>query len=144
MIILQYGLNVVSPEVYDYTYYKKQMKIVISYLKKQFPQAGFLLLSVGDRDFRSDDGSYRTMPEIKYFIEQQREIAIENNIAFWNMFEAMGGEDSMYDLVHSDPAKANLDYTHINFRGGRFIAKKLFESLIHGKSSFEKGEVYAE
>lgn len=144
LIILQYGLNIVAPEVYDYTYYKIRMRKVINYLKSQFPQAGFLLLSVGDRDYRAEDGNYRTMPEIKYFLEMQREIAIENNIAFWNMFEAMGGEDSMYDLVHDDPSKANYDYTHINFRGGRFIARKLFDSILYGKKSFDKGEVYAD
>ena len=119
------------------------MNKVISYLKECFPQAGILLLSVGDRDYKADDGTYQTMPEIKYFLKIQRQIAKDNKIAFWNMFEAMGGESSMYDLVHDEPAKANFDYTHINFRGGRFLAKKLFESIKRGKSDFEKGEVYA-
>lgn len=142
LIILQYGLNVVSNKVYDYNYYRLTMNKVISYLKKSFPQAGILLLSVGDRDYKADDGSYKTMPEIKYFLNMQRQIAKDNKIAFWNMFEAMGGEDSMYDLVHDNPAKANFDYTHINFRGGRFIARKLFESIKQGSSDFEKGEIY--
>mgnify|MGYP001176808102 FL=1 len=143
LIVLQYGLNVVSKKVYDYNYYRVRMNKVISYLKECFPQAGILLLSVGDRDYKADDGTYQTMPEIKYFLKIQRQIAKDNKIAFWNMFEAMGGESSMYDLVHDEPAKANFDYTHINFRGGRFLAKKLFESIKRGKSDFEKGEVYA-
>lgn len=142
LVVLQYGLNIVSPGVFDYNYYRVRMKQVISYLKDQFPQAGILLLSVGDRDHKNENGVYTTMPEIKYFIQIQRQIAKENNIAFWNMFEAMGGEDSMKGFVNAQPAKANLDYTHINFRGGRVIAKKLFESLKLGKSGHDKGEIY--
>ena len=142
LIVLQYGLNIVAPDVFDYNYYRVRMKQVISYLKENFPQAGILLLGVGDRDYKNENGVYTTMPEIRYFIQIQRQIAKENHIAFWNMFEAMGGEDSMKDFVNSQPAKANLDYTHINFRGGRAIAKKLLESLKLGKANYDKGEVY--
>ena len=143
LIILQYGLNVVADGVYDYNYYRIQMNKVIAYLKKCFPNTGFLLLSVGDRDYKTADGTYETMPEIKYFLQIQRQIAKDCKIAFWNMFEAMGGENSMYDLVHDNPSKANYDYTHINFRGGRFMAKKLFESIVDGKIKYNKGEIYA-
>ena len=118
------------------------MKKVITYLKEVFPNSGILLVSVGDRDYKNKEGKYTTMPELKYFLDIQRQIAKENNIAFWNMFEAMGGFNSMKTYVDSSPAKANLDYTHINFRGGRAIAKKLMESLTQGVKDFENGEIY--
>lgn len=144
LIILQYGLNVVAKNVNNYDYYKKGLTKVISYLKKSFPQAGFLIVSVGDRNAKGDDGNYHTMPEIESFIKVQKAIAKENNIAFWNLFEAMGGEDSMVDLVKSKPAKANLDYTHINFIGGKFLGEKLYEALVDGKNNFDNLEIYVE
>lgn len=142
LIVLQYGLNVLSTEVYDYNYYRLVMKKVITYLKEVFPNSGILLVSVGDRDYKNTEGKYTTMPELKYFLDIQRQIAKENNIAFWNMFEAMGGLNSMKSYVDSSPAKANLDYTHINFRGGKAIAKKLMESLTQGVKDFENSEIY--
>lgn len=142
LIVLEYGLNVVAKKVHNYDYYRKGLTRVIKYLKQCFPNAGFLIVSVGDRDMKDSNGDFRTMPEILDFIETQRDIARENHIAFWNMFEAMGGEDSMVDLVNSKPAKANLDYTHINFIGGRFIAGKLYEALLDGKEKYDKGEIY--
>ncbi len=143
LIIIQYGLNVVAKGVYDYNYYRAQMNKVIAYLKECFPHTSFLILSVGDRDYKTRTGSYETMPEIKYFLQMQRQIAKDNKIAFWNMFEAMGGERSMYKLVHDSPSKANYDYTHINFRGGRFLAKKLFDSILDGKKNYDNSSDYA-
>lgn len=54
----------------------------------------------------------------------------------------MGGEGSMAGLVHQKPALANYDYTHINFRGGKYIANLLFETLVYGKEQYEKQKAY--
>ena len=58
------------------------------------------------------------------------------------MFEAMGGEGSMANLVHAKPSLANYDYTHINFRGGKHLAKILFEALMYDKEQYEKRKAY--
>ena len=119
LVILQYGLNVATQRGYNYDNYQKGLLTAIEHLKECFPQAGFLLLSVGDRDYKTDTGELRTMPGVKNLIRYQQNIAAESGIAFWNMFEAMGGEGSMAKLVHAKPSMANYDYTHINFRGGK-------------------------
>ena len=76
-----------------------------------------MLLSVGDRDYKTEDGELRTMPGVKNLIRYQQNIAAESGIAFWNMFEAMGGEGSMANLVHAKPSMANYDYTHNQLPG---------------------------
>ena len=50
------------------------------------------------------------------------------------MYEAMGGEGSIVDMVNSKPSMANYDYTHINFRGGKHLAGILFETLMKKKN----------
>ena len=35
---------------------------------------------------------------------------------------------------------ANLDYTHINFKGGKHLAGILFETLMYGKEQYERTE----
>ena len=49
LVILQYGLNVATQRGYNYDNYQKGLLTAIEHLKECFPQAGFLLLSVGDR-----------------------------------------------------------------------------------------------
>lgn len=144
LIILQYGLNVATQRGKNYDKYKKGMLAALEHLKKSFPQAGFLLLSVGDRDYKTETGELRTMPGVKNLIRYQQTIAAEGNIAFWNMFEAMGGNESMVKLVHAKPSKANYDYTHINFRGGEYLAGLLYETLVYGKEQYDRRKEYDE
>ncbi len=142
LIILEYGLNIATQRGSNYDGYQKGLLSVIEHLKECFPQAGFLLLSVGDRNYRSSDGTLRTMPGVKNLIRYQEYIAAESGIAFWNMFEAMGGEGSINRLVQAKPSMANYDYTHINFRGGKHIATMLYETLMYGKEQYDKRRAY--
>ena len=142
LIILEYGLNVATERGRNYDNYQKGLLTAINHLKECFPQAGILLLSVGDRDYKTENGDLRTMPGVKNLIRYQQNIAAESNIAFWNMFEAMGGEGSMAKMVHAKPSMANYDYTHINFRGGKHLAGLLYETLIYGKEKYDRRRSY--
>ena len=122
--------------------HQKGLLTAIEHLKECFPQAGILLLSVGDRDSKNENGELRTMPGVKNLIRYQQNIAAESGIAFWNMFEAMGGEGSMAKLVHAKPSMANYDYTHINFRGGKHLAGLLYETMIYGKEQYDRRRAY--
>jgi hypothetical protein len=144
LIVLEYGLNVATERGRNYDKYQKGLLTAIEHLKNCFPQAGVLLLSVGDRDYKDDEGELRTMPGVKNLVRYQQHTAALSGIAFWSMFEAMGGEESMATLVHAKPAMANLDYTHINFRGGRFLAGLLYETLIYGKEQYDRRKAYEE
>lgn len=142
LIILEYGLNVATQRGRNYDNYQKGLLSAIEHLKNCFPQAGILLLSVGDRNYKNENGDLRTMPGVKNLIRYQQSIAAQSGIAFWNMFEAMGGEGSMAKLVHAKPSMANYDYTHINFRGGKHLAGLLYETMIYGKEQYDRRRAY--
>ncbi|TWP30422.1 hypothetical protein ETU08_04825 [Apibacter muscae] len=129
LVILQYGINAVNEKTKDLSWYTRMMNKVVAEVKEAYPQAAILLVGVGDRS-RKINGQYKTMPTIKLMIDAQRSVAAENKIAFWNMYEAMGGENSMVNYVKSKPPKANLDYTHLNFLGGKEIGSSLYKSLL--------------
>lgn len=142
LIILQYGLNVAFEGGKNYSYYKEGMKPVIRNFKSAFPEASILIVSIGDRETKDEEGNLRTMPGLTNLIKNQQALAIEMNVAFWNLYNAMGGEGSIVDMVNSKPSKANYDYTHINFYGGRHIANLLFEALMYDKEQYEKRKAY--
>jgi len=78
------------------------------------------------------------MPVIPLLIQAQERIAFDNKLLFWNMFEAMGGENSMALFANSKPALANKDYTHLNFAGGRKVGLAFARSFIHEVDQYEK------
>lgn len=137
LIFLQYGLNVIREDSSRYGWYAKKMIKVIEKLKKDFPKASFVLLSVSDRSTNTD-GSYRTARGIPALRNTQRYIAKETGIVFWDLYEAMGGEDSMVKFVSSQPALAAKDYTHLTFKGGKKLAGSLVKSLLHELEEYEK------
>ena len=141
LVVLMYGLNVATSRGYNYDSYKRSMSRAIEKLKRNMPGTGFLIIGVGDREERVD-GQFRTMKGVKNLVRYQQAIAADNGIAFWNLYEAMGGEGSIVKMVNAKPSEANLDYTHINFRGGRKLAKIFFETLQYGKERYERRKAY--
>lgn len=137
LIILMYGLNAITPEITNYAGYKERMCEVIDHLKRNCPSSGILVVSVGDRCERRD-GEMRTMRGVLAMVKYQRLIAAESGVAFWSMFDAMGGEGSIVKMVESSPREANGDYTHINFLGGRRLAGYFYNALLKGEDEYNK------
>jgi hypothetical protein len=137
LIILQYGLNVMSANRINYSTYQKGMQETVEHLKKCFPRSSILLLSVGDRSMKRD-GEYVTMPGVPAMVSCQQAVCAETGIVFWNLFEAMGGNGSMVKMVKTEPSKASKDYTHLNFEGGKYLGEILFKSIMFEKKRYDK------
>jgi hypothetical protein len=137
LIILQFGLNLVVSEKLNYPAYVKRMVTVINGLKESFPNASFLLLSVSDRS-ENINGEFKTMTSVPTMRDAQRLIAQQSGIAFWDMYEAMGGEGSMTKWTESKPPLGARDYTHLTFRGGRKLAGSLVKSLLYESEKHDK------
>lgn len=138
LIILHYGLNVASPKMSDYSYYTKRFVKTVNHLKSVYPEASILVIGVGDRDAKDEYGELHTMKGVKELLYYQRKMAAEMHVAFWNLYDAMGGDGSMARMA--EKKQANLDYTHINFAGGKHIARLLFDVMMNGKENFDKRE----
>jgi hypothetical protein len=137
LIVLQYGLNVVSEEVLNYGWYRTRMIGVVRHIQQCFPDTDILLMGVSDRAYQSDD-SFETMPAVLALLHAQRQIAKSTGITFWNTFGAMGGVNSMTRFVENN--WASKDYTHLSFRGGREIAKAFYEALMLEKEFYDKAD----
>lgn len=137
LIILEYGLNAVNSKVTDYSWYERGMQRVINHLKECFPGASILLISVGDKGYRVND-RYETDPAVPLFVDVQMRMAEENNLAFWSLYNAMGGNGSMVKWVEGDTALASKDYTHFNLRGAHKVGKLLFNKLMTEYNDYNK------
>jgi hypothetical protein len=129
LVIVHYGVNVVNHKLKDYNWYEKGMVAVVNHLKTAFPGASVLVISTGDKGYRQN-GKITTDPAVPLVVEAEKNVAAKTNSAFWNLYEAMGGYESMGKWVDGDTAYANKDYTHFNFRGARRVGKLLYDKLI--------------
>lgn len=137
LVILHYGLNVVSPNVTDFSWYQRGMTNVVEHLKSSFKNASFLLVSVSDKSY-NNNGTFETDPSVPLIVQAQRKVAENEGIAFWNLYSAMGGYNSMVEWATADTALANKDFTHFNFRGARKVGTLLYEDLMAKYNEYNK------
>lgn len=137
LVVLAYGLNVASDKAENYDWYIKSMNKVLPMIKRAFPNSSILLIGCSDRGAKVE-ADFKTMPMLKEFINVQRKLAADNNVCFWNMFEAMGGDSTMVEWASTTPPLANKDYTHLTFYGGRKVAQLLMGTLLYEKEKYNR------
>ncbi|MDD2423814.1 MAG: hypothetical protein PHG34_06355 [Candidatus Cloacimonetes bacterium] len=126
LVVLQYGENVSNPKNTNYENYKRAMIRTIQYIQTAMPKVPILIVSAHDRSIK-DGTQYKTSPDIPILVETQSEFARETGCAFWNLYEAMGGYNSMLGLVNQNPPLAGKDYTHFTRRGADYVAELLLK-----------------
>lgn len=131
LVILQFGLNLVSADRTDYTKYEKALRQVVARFKVSMPDADLLIVSVGDKCSRRN-GTWQTDPSIPHIIATQQLVAEDTGVGFLNLFEEMGGENAMVQWVNSRPSLARSDYAHPNRKGAERVATILRDHLLEG------------
>ena len=131
LLILHYGLNVFTPGVEDYHWYEVAMVNMIRHVKESSPGISILMISMPDRSALIS-GEYHTPAGLPEFIQLQQRVAAKEHVAFFNLYEAMGGANSMKTWVEGHPRLAGDDYTHPNGAGAAKIASLVYEFLMKG------------
>ena len=122
LVIVHYGLNVIGHGVTDYSNYQKSMERTLNHVKKCFPKASILLIGMTDKGYRNK-GTWESDPSVLYLLKAQKEMSENQDIAFFSLYDAMGGEGSIVSWVQDSlPKLANADYTHMNHRGSKKLA----------------------
>lgn len=129
MIIVQYGLNAFASSCGKkwFENYKRTMVKNLEKYKRMFPNTTIVLVSVPDRGSRRG-GEIVTMKGLENMIQCQYDIAREAKVVFLNLFETMGGRNSIANLF--ERKYVGHDYTHISYAGGRYLAKKYYRAVM--------------
>jgi len=136
LIILQFGVNVVPNIRDDYTYYEEWFFSNLNYIKEAAPGIPVLVIGVSDMSRKSPDGIYyESFPNIELIRNAQRKAAFRSGCAFWDLYSAMGGNNSMPSWVFAEPPLANKDFTHFTAKGAKLISQMLYNAVI---SEYEK------
>jgi lysophospholipase L1-like esterase len=128
VFIFQYGGNTV-PYLKDEKAVENYAKYVLSninWVRRNNPEATVIFIGPSDMS-TSVNGNRITYPLLPYLNKKLKETCVANNIAFWSLFDAMGGENSMPYWV--DQELASNDYTHFTVNGYRIISELFFTAL---------------
>ena len=132
LIILHYGANVLNSGSYNYSFYERMMNQVVNHLKDCFPGVTIMVISTADKATKYDL-EMKTDSAVVPLSLAQKKYAIQSKSAFFNLYEAMGGEDSITKWVEEEvPAMAAKDYTHFSFSGAQKVADLLYNHLQDG------------
>ena len=138
LIVLSYGLNVANEKSKTYDWYVRSMKPTIAMMKRAFPNSSILVIGCSDRA-DNIDGELKTMPSVKRLVDVQRQMAADNQVCFWDLFEAMGGDGTMVEWANTPKhSLANKDYTHLTFYGGKKVADTFLKTILYEREKYER------
>ena len=127
LIILQFGGNMIPQTQNPSTisgYVRHTLRQQVRYIRACAPQASILF--IGPSDMATNiDGKMTTYPLVPYMDKMLRKMAAEEHIAYWSMYDAMGGYGSM--VTWHDKGLAGSDYVHFTRSGANNIGKKLYQ-----------------
>ena len=130
LIILQFGGNMIPQTENPSTisgYVRSTLRQQIRYIRACAPQASILFIGPSDMSTRID-GELSTYPLLPYMDKLLKKMAEEEQIAYWSMYDAMGGKNSMVHWV--EVGLAGSDYVHFTRSGANKIGRMLYEWLM--------------
>lgn len=136
MAILQFGARVVSNLRNEerINFYGDLYKDIFLHFKKSMQHGSVLVVSVTDVARKVGGGykSYSNISELRYL---QRKFAVENGLAFFDIYQLTGGENST--SAWSEKGLAYVD-GHYKDKGRSIVGKELYKALIFEYNKFLK------
>lgn len=137
LIIINYGTNEADFGKYVDGPYEKDLREAVRRVQGAVPEASLMLMSPMDRGHRVGLHEIETMPTIPRIVAIQKRVAADTGCAFFNTFEAMGGEGTMARWYQGERRLVSADLIHPIPAGGRIVANVFVKELLLGYNRFK-------
>jgi lysophospholipase L1-like esterase len=129
LIILQFGGNALPAieNAEKAANFANYIKYQISLVKKMAPDASIIFIGPSDMSIKVGT-DYVTYPHLEALRNELRRVVLESDCAFFDLYDCMGGKNSMPGWV--EQRLAATDYTHFSPQGARKIATLFYSELI--------------
>ncbi len=114
----------------DSAQYRAEYNEVLGRVRENNPQRDCLVFSMLTRGIRAPEG-VRAWSSVPLIVETQRQAAIDNGCAFFDMHAFMGGSDGTVDWYRSRPQLLGSDLAHPTEAGYRELARGIYTALIY-------------
>ncbi len=128
IIIMQYGGNTMPylKDSTDVDKYTKRITRQVNWIRKRAKNTSFIFIGPTDMCLPVN-GKMETYPLLPYLNAKLMETCLDNNVAYWSMYNAMGGKGSMTLWV--DEKLTAKDYMHFTWKGTKIISELFFTAL---------------
>lgn len=130
LLILQFGGNILPNIRKDYSYYERWFYSQLNYIKTHAPDVEIVVIGVADMSMKKGS-RYVSYPNIELVRDAMKKASFRAGAAYWDMFEAMGGKNSMPSWVFANPSLAGKDFVHFTPRGAKIIANMFYNALMN-------------
>ena len=96
--------------------YGKWFKSQILRLKSLRPGVTIIVIGPSDMSIK-ENNKYVTYPWLETVRDELKKATFEAGGSYWDLYEAMGGRNSMPSWVNTSPSLAAKDYVHFSVRG---------------------------
>jgi hypothetical protein len=135
LLILQFGGNVIPWISDNYLIYENWFYRELSKLKSLMPDLPIIVIGVADMSLKERD-VYVTYPNLEHVRDALKSAAFRADCAFWDLYSAMGGKNSMPSWVFAQPSLAGSDFVHFNERGARVLAEMFYNAFMHDYNAY--------
>ena len=141
LVIVNYGTNESGfPQFVDSTW-GREMRKAVARIHAALPETSILLMSPMDRGAKSESGQIDTIPTMPRLVSTESRIAVEAGVAFFNTYEAMGGQGTMGRWYSAEPRLVGADYIHPMPAGAKIVGELLFSALRERFNKFKLQEL---
>ena len=138
LLVLGFGGNEASDDKSEEVFYEDYMR-VLQRMRQGREDLGCLVFAPLDQA-RRHRGRIRTLPTIPLIVTAQRRAAIDSGCAFYDTWQAMGGEDAMRRWYKARPRLAMGDFRHATPAGYEIIGNMFYKALLAGFADYLAGE----
>ena len=131
LIAIAYGSNEVSDVDLDLEEYKVSFTTLLKQFHEAAPRASILVIGPPDRAVRMAN-KWKTFARMPALVEAQRQAAFEAGAAFYDLFNAMGGANSIDLWTTERQSLAQPDRVHLTTAGYKLVAGWLYTELVNG------------
>jgi lysophospholipase L1-like esterase len=132
LVIVNYGSNESSFEKFVHNQYGSELRLAIQRIRQAAPNASILVMSPMDRGERRGLDNIATMSTIPQIVAIQRQVAAETHCAFFDTYDAMGGDGTMARWYSASPRLVTADLLHPTPQGATLVAGLFVEQLSLG------------
>jgi lysophospholipase L1-like esterase len=129
LVVVNYGSNESSFGTFVHKQYAAELRLAIQRIRHADPNAAILIMSPMDRGERTGLDEIRTMSTIPEIVAIQRQVAAEMHCAFFDTYDAMGGDGTMAKWYGASPRLVTADLLHPTPPGATIVASLFVEQL---------------
>ena len=116
-------------------YYQRAFKKELQFYKELCPGVPVIVIGPADMSYR-EKGIFYTCPNLESIRDALKSATLESEFAFWDLYEAMGGRNSMPSFVHTEPPLARTDYIHFTNLGINLMGEMFYNALMLEYSNY--------